>query len=632
MNLLAPLSTRDNVVAQRANDQETARAATLEIVNDITKMLSMVLPWSGARVQPSLSAQSHTLVDFNVCDETDDFSDLSSQSTFADTGLLDADLTELPVPTEEALDQELLRLSQENSETANTQCTFCKTDFDGPKHRQDCINHVLQTHQIRLDAPIVLKQQDPQNQAFSKHENKGIKHFTKPVKIGDLSNIPSLRYIKDLEYELFAIGAWYPAEQPLTAAVVLTNNPRSEQRPDAKTLTDTIMSLASKTASEADGERINDFFNGLDIVIEDLSRRLQNDPRGKTVCAIQATLAALGRPNSSDAITRSTSVTTLPTDGSSGVKNCSTTLHVGSSAQSEMNTGLFDGVQKWSSRDESEAHTGSPSGSSEEPSPVVSIAPTPKKLKSLHIACPYRKHDEVHGRHQLQWHADHMTELCMQNLGRNSKQIRGKGVVRQWQELYIRMFDQSLRIPYPNKYASLLLDEFANPKLVDANNHEWIPKNVWLRRQGTESNLTTEYFGFDFNDSTRTQTTQPSNDLPKAAFERWMTNGPLQAQRIARVVDLNPAESDALGDEMLETISRLAEHIRNQAIPGHQNNGSLMPNSSLHSELSDIRAPILFSAPREEYTSIPMVLAGDPTHAFHTFSQTARSASTYPTI
>lgn len=128
--------------------------------------------------------------------------------------------------------------------------------------------------------------------------------------------------------------------------------------------------------------------------------------------------------------------------------------------------------------------------------PTVSVDDPKKISKQRKLACPFRKHDEVHGRHPTcghqgsssmsglkghlqsnthnrdlefiilcrscahyivdisEWQTLHLTGLCIRHLGRSTKQVRGEGAVKQWQDLYMKRFPRSQRIPHPCMYIS----------------------------------------------------------------------------------------------------------------------------------------------------------------------------------
>jgi hypothetical protein len=180
------------------------------------------------------------------------------------------------------------------------------------------------------------------------------------------------------------------------------------------------------------------------------------------------------------------------------VKSCPVSQHSESSYSCSHNPRLAGGENEGGNVARGSCGPGGrlSSGNDYGPSPTVSVEEAKKKPKTRHLACPFRKHDEVHGlrpscnypgagsmselnghlkgnehSHNLacprlcrtcwdyiidrsEWQNLHHTKLCTRHLGRSNTQIRGSGAVKQWQRLYIRIFPQSQRIPHACKCCS----------------------------------------------------------------------------------------------------------------------------------------------------------------------------------
>jgi hypothetical protein len=268
-------------------EQCRARCATLGFVDDIRKALregQALLPtpaWDGTTIQDSSSAGSRTLFSATLNDDGDGCDSFWDGSTL---GSINANAaihtTESPrkPPLEEELDLELLRLAQEKPHTADTACAFCGSVFSGPDHRQMCIHHILNVHHTIANSPATVKQKTPE-----KVESKWLSlEPSETMESRGDAPLLSSSHISQIDLDLLGVGTWCSEEywirreaaRPIIAAVVLTDDTYMVRQPNAKDLLDTILTLSRGGGPEADTERINDLFNGLDVVVEDLSRRL----------------------------------------------------------------------------------------------------------------------------------------------------------------------------------------------------------------------------------------------------------------------------------------------------------------------------------------------------------------------
>jgi hypothetical protein len=288
--------------------QKKARSACLEFVDDIRKALYQrptflrTPSWDGTTARGSSSTGSRTLVGVALDDDIQSY----AESTYGGSTLLPSEVadTDAPIlmtsgfiakpaplldstPLEDDIDRELLRLSQEKSHSALISCAFCASMFYGTDRQQKCIDHILEAHQTVEESPVSLKHPAlyPNELTKLSVDVKEKRPSTNPSKIIDFASNAAVRPVDlscRMAYDLFAIGSWCQDElwiqreaaRPITAAVVLTGNTQPAHVPDTKALLDTIVSLSSSIDSEAGSDKVNDLFNGLDLVVEDLARRL----------------------------------------------------------------------------------------------------------------------------------------------------------------------------------------------------------------------------------------------------------------------------------------------------------------------------------------------------------------------
>jgi len=225
---------------------------------------------------------------------------------------------------------------------------------------------------------------------------------------------------------------------------------------------------------------------------------LSFSPEDETVRCISSVLNSLAQGTVSDLHSRQANETIPHIAGPSGVSTCPV------AQESESTT--FQGSTLDSAR--GEQHFGNstgcysplgerrPSDVDNRANPTVSVHSTKQKPKRRNLACPFRKDDEVHGRHPTcshqgsssmsslkghlkssthsielnfislcrncanyivdisEWQTLHLTKLCIRHLGKSTKQVRGEGAVKQWQNLYMKVFPRSERIPHPCMYVS----------------------------------------------------------------------------------------------------------------------------------------------------------------------------------
>ncbi|KAH3944953.1 hypothetical protein HBH98_144490 [Parastagonospora nodorum] len=534
--------------------QKRARRAILDFVDDIRKALPeghalRITPaLDGTTIQDSSSTRSRSLSGATLNDDLDtsylfwDGSTLGSVNANAVTNA--TELFQIS-PLEEELDLELLRLSQEKSHTADTACAFCGSVFSGPDQRQMCIHHILNVHHTIANSPATVKQQALSPRRLTKTPDKvGSKWLSVDPSetMESRSDAPLLSssHLSRIDLDLLGVGAWcleedwirLDAARPIIAGVVLTDDIQMMRQPNAKDLLDTILTLSRRDGPEADTERINDLFNGLDVVVEDLSRRFPEDETVRCISSVLNSVAQSAVPSTHSPQGNSPiSYTSRP----SGVRTYPVAQESGSANHSGLNLDPAGGEQ----------HTQSSSGSSSplderlsskgesRATPTVSVDDTKKKSKRRNLACPFRKHDEVHGRHPTcshqgsssmsglkghlksnthnkvldfislcrncahyiinisEWQTLHLTGLCIQHLGTSIKQIRGEGAVKQWQNLYMKKFPDSQRIPHPYTH-----------------NQSWQYKNVWTQRQDGEYRAMSAPVNFDFNQSFSPQPNQ----------------------------------------------------------------------------------------------------------------------------
>ncbi|EAT79794.1 hypothetical protein SNOG_12994 [Parastagonospora nodorum SN15] len=400
--------------------QKRARRAILDFVDDIRKALPeghalRITPaLDGTTIQDSSSTRSRSLSGATLNDDLDtsdlfwDGSTLGSVNANAVTNA--TELFQIS-PLEEELDLELLRLSQEKSHTADTACAFCGSVFSGPDQRQMCIHHILNVHHTIANSPATVKQQALSPRRLTKTPDKvGSKWLSVDPSetMESRSDAPLLSssHLSRIDLDLLGVGAWcleedwirLDAARPIIAGVVLTDDIQMVRQPNAKDLLDTILTLSRRDGPEADTERINDLFNGLDVVVEDLSRRFPEDETVRCISSVLNSVAQSAVPSTHSPQGNSPiSYTSRP----SGVRTYPVAQESGSANHSGLNLDLAGGEQYTQSSSGSSSPLDERLASKTETraTPIVSVDETKKKSKLRNLACPFRKHDEVHGRH-----------------------------------------------------------------------------------------------------------------------------------------------------------------------------------------------------------------------------------------
>lgn len=273
-----------------------ARTATLDFVDDIRKALRedhalrTTPDWDCTSIQGSSTTGSPTLSSLTLNDDEDlcdHFWDGSTLGSINANDLIHTTESLRIAPLEEELDLELLRLTQEKSHTANTTCAICGSVFSGPDHRQMSIHHILNVHHTISSSPATFKQQTFSPRRLVKTLDKAESKWVTPDPLNTIDDRSEARILSSsrrsqIDLDLFGVGAWFEEEcwireeaaRPIITAVVLIDDTQTVHEPDPKALLDTVLTLSRGDGPEADPERINDLFNGLDVVVEDLSRRL----------------------------------------------------------------------------------------------------------------------------------------------------------------------------------------------------------------------------------------------------------------------------------------------------------------------------------------------------------------------
>jgi hypothetical protein len=524
-----------------SRDRKKPRSTSSSHADNINKALhqsstSRIIPtWNNSTLQNMSNTSSYTLVDLATEDiiENIEIEDTFEGSTLGFTSEVEkysispwedepasmsAPLSNLLLP-ENVIGLDLLTLSHKKSTPSRIRCAFCDFTFSGPHRKQKVIDHVIEAHHVVLGASAATKQLNAHTKGLAKfpdHVTFGLHTEVSPptepssVKIleQDLGN--ASQFANDLS----AIGTkWQDdlrmrrrASGPMTVAVVLTSDTHhTPGLQDPKALLNTILSLVNDSDSEVDPEKANDLFNGLDLIVEDLSHRLlvpqhflisraltddDLSPKHDTVRCILNTLASLGRTIEPESSPCSADPTGEGSAASAGVKSCPASQHtkfppsfyssLGSQAFSPEGTG-----GSYTQDNGGRENSPSPEGNTG-PSPTIALSETSKRPRSRLLACPAKKHDEVHGRQpscsyqgaanmsslkthlrsrehvqglpfiefcrtcadyiidRAEWQNRHASES-----GRSNKQIRGNGVVKQWQALYKKMFPRSERVPHP---------------------------------------------------------------------------------------------------------------------------------------------------------------------------------------
>lgn len=168
------------------------------------------------------------------------------------------------------------------------------------------------------------------------------------------------------------------------------------------------------------------------------------------------------------------------------------------------------------------------------------------------------------------WENINAIQLCIQHPGSPNKHIRGSGVVKQWQALYKKVFEQSERVPNPCMCILTTLDLLSDLDMADVCNREWTPRTQSHSpaKAGEEASLGSP--DFDFNDL-RVMASESPKPAPVGHGEALMTDMiPLQH---------NDGEHQFTHRTLLEPQSCSSQHeIMAFHVPSSSNNQAFLGN------------------------------------------------------
>lgn len=168
--------------------------------------------------------------------------------------------------------------------TCATICAFCGSIFSGPCHKVQALDHIQLKHLLhetdpkdpvlcRTQAKLCDKPQHTKSEAW---RSSGLPPG--PDKVPSIWQ-DQLRH--DLTSDLKNVGTKWQDEarsprglvDSFTVAMAMAESSRSSYHPDPQTLMNRIQSLFNTRDGDVHSERINDFFNGLEVVAHDLKHQ-----------------------------------------------------------------------------------------------------------------------------------------------------------------------------------------------------------------------------------------------------------------------------------------------------------------------------------------------------------------------
>ncbi|CAO2649633.1 Nn.00g070180.m01.CDS01 [Neocucurbitaria sp. VM-36] len=421
--------------------------------------------------------------------------------------------------------------------TSGTVCSFCGSSYTGPDHKQKAIDHTREMHLTPQGLPVagkaraILHPKGPQDISRAGTAQASVTPSTTYFRSGAGLCWPAGHPLK-LASDLNAIGTKWQDELSLRTRATKVKSLSScigsyshEHHPtDPKVLLYSILSILNTSDSGFDSERANDFFNGLDLVADDLKHRF---PRSDVAQGMQDALASLESAfdlDSSRKVARTRQRPTAP----SGARTCPASQNAAMKTRPNSSSTLMGASRPTIIGSRNNGQTNGQQHSSTNGSDLtvtVRVQKRKPKLKTRLLACTIRKDDEVHGRflschyegaanmsslkqhlmnrdHRrsypfidfcrtcseyvvdgFEWQTLHETKQCIQQTGVPNRQIRGFRVGQQWQGLYQKMFLESERLPSP---------------YVD--DPTWRPKMSASSGQGIQLSILNETPEFNFNE------------------------------------------------------------------------------------------------------------------------------------
>jgi hypothetical protein len=172
---------------------------------------------------------------------------------------------------------------QEDLQSVQSTCPFCGSDFTGPDHKQKSIDHIQAAHLIDRSISTAVKDVDRYPMRLPKLPGLAV---TKKNITALQSGRPRARVVAvcpmhhrlQLPDNLTAIGTKWQDELHAQRRATRhlpgsKGNTQGNLQQDRKTLLHMIVALVNGSDNGVNPEKINDLFNGLDLVIEDLLHR-----------------------------------------------------------------------------------------------------------------------------------------------------------------------------------------------------------------------------------------------------------------------------------------------------------------------------------------------------------------------
>jgi hypothetical protein len=162
-----------------------------------------------------------------------------------------------------------------------TICAFCGSIFSGPCHKVQALDHIQLKHLLHETGLKSLGVGKTQARLCDKSEHSQTKTWRSSCLPPGPDKVPPIwqdQLRLDLASDLKNVGTKWQDEARLqrgvldsfTLAMAMAESSRSSHRPDPKALMKRIKSLVNTRDEDFDSERINDFFNGLEVVAHDL--------------------------------------------------------------------------------------------------------------------------------------------------------------------------------------------------------------------------------------------------------------------------------------------------------------------------------------------------------------------------
>jgi hypothetical protein len=303
LNLETSSRLQTQPLVEHRNDTSADEADDIDDAMYQRFTLSHVPSWGDTTYQDASTTSLHTLVDVPsdeeldvrreeaACVEDDQISAPTIEE-YASNLLKHEIATRIfqlfnPSPFFTRTDEALPTRLQEDSQSGQSTCAFCGSDFTGLDHKQKSIDHIRATHLNDRSISTAVKCVDPHPRRLLKPPQFAVnkKNFTAlqlelpPSRIVALCPMHHRLQMSD---NLTAIGTKWQDElhtrrraaRHIPVSVNSNGSTQSALQHDRKALLYMILALVNCSDAGVNPEEVNDLFNGLDLVIEDLLRRL----------------------------------------------------------------------------------------------------------------------------------------------------------------------------------------------------------------------------------------------------------------------------------------------------------------------------------------------------------------------